>query len=123
MDRRIVAQHIDATKIRGSQKTIGIAGEFAGLDVFSITYSRTAGTVKQWKTVVSSTNGSQLDHGSRLTDRLRSVTAGGQNIGRKQLRTRFGEIVGSTLSSFPGNVSLELDSREPINAHLIQVEF
>jgi hypothetical protein len=28
------------------------------------TVERTAGTVKQWKTVVSSANGSQTDHGS-----------------------------------------------------------
>jgi hypothetical protein len=28
---------------------------------------RTAGTVKQWKTVVSSANGSQTDHGSVIT--------------------------------------------------------
>jgi hypothetical protein len=28
---------------------------------------RTAGTVKQWKAVVSSANGSQTDHGSVIT--------------------------------------------------------
>jgi hypothetical protein len=28
---------------------------------------RTAGTVKQWKTMVSSANGSQTDHGSVIT--------------------------------------------------------
>lgn len=29
---------------------------------------RTAGTVRQWKTVVSSANGSQMDHGSVIKD-------------------------------------------------------
>ena len=36
-------------------------------NVVPTTIERTAGTVKQWKTVVSSANGSQTDHGSVIT--------------------------------------------------------
>ena len=39
---------------------------------------RTAGTVKQWKTLVSSANGSQTDDGSVIC--LKNANVGGRNI-------------------------------------------
>ena len=57
---------------------VGAIGfEFWGRRSFN-NIERTAGTVKQWKTVVSSDNGSQMDH-KRITARahLKSANQGG----------------------------------------------
>jgi hypothetical protein len=39
---------------------------------------RMAGTVKQWKAVISSANGSQMDHG--LSDHLKDANEGGRTL-------------------------------------------
>ena len=55
---------------------------------------RTAGTVKQWKAVVSSANGSQTDHGSVIT--RKELT---QVVGILGTRAEMSPLPGNTRSA------------------------
>lgn len=63
-----ISGHAQSVKFSpASWLVVGAIGfEFTGKRSFN-NIERTAGTVKQWKAVVSSANGSQTDHGSVIT--------------------------------------------------------
>jgi hypothetical protein len=90
-----LSDHRTESRDRKLLKIIDLVGaigfEFWGRRSFN-NIERAAGTVKQWKTVVSSANGSQTDHGPRVDRTFEPLRSGPPILDLEKFQTKATEI-------------------------------